>query len=141
MATSDSQIQEFFGVMNSAQKVMFGLLLSLVIIISGAIFFWAQQDEQVLLFGNLNSDNANAIVQKLDEKNIDYQISDGGNAIYVPSEKVHALRLELASYGGGNTDSKGYELFDSQSLGMTDFMQQVNQKRALEGELQRSRGT
>ena len=69
MATSDSQIQEFFGVMNSAQKVMFGLLLSLVIIISGAIFFWAQQDEQVLLFGNLNSDNANAIVQKLDEKN------------------------------------------------------------------------
>lgn len=138
MATSDSQIQEFFGVMNSAQKVMFGLLLSLVIIISGAIFFWAQQDEQVLLFGNLNSDNANAIVQKLDEKNVDYQISDGGNAIYVPSEKVHALRLELASYGGGNTDSKGYELFDSQSLGMTDFMQQVNQKRALEGELQRS---
>lgn len=138
MATSDSQIQEFFGVMNSAQKVMFGLLLSLVIIISGAIFFWAQQDEQVLLFGNLNSDNANAIVQKLDEKNINYQISDGGNAIYVPSEKVHALRLELASYGGGNTDSKGYELFDSQSLGMTDFMQQVNQKRALEGELQRS---
>jgi flagellar M-ring protein FliF len=117
---------------------MFGLLLSLVIIISGAIFFWAQQDEQVLLFGNLNSDNANAIVQKLDEKNIDYQISNGGNAIYVPSDKVHALRLELASYGGGNTDSKGYELFDSQSLGMTDFMQQVNQKRALEGELQRS---
>ena len=138
MATSDSQIQEFFGVMNSAQKVMFGLLLSLVIIISGAIFFWAQQDEQVLLFGNLNSDNANAIVQKLDEKNIDYQISNGGNAIYVPSDNVHALRLELASYGGGNTDSKGYELFDSQSLGMTDFMQQVNQKRALEGELQRS---
>ena len=138
MATSDSQIQEFFGVMNSAQKVMFGLLLSLVIIISGAIFFWAQQDEQVLLFGNLNSDNANAIVQKLDEKNIDYKISNGGNAIYVPSDKVHALRLELASYGGGNTDSKGYELFDSQSLGMTDFMQQVNQKRALEGELQRS---
>jgi flagellar M-ring protein FliF len=138
MATSDSQIQEFFGAMNSAQKVMFGLLLSLVIIISGAIFFWAQQDEQVLLFGNLNSDNANAIVQKLDEKNIDYQISNGGNAIYVPSDNVHALRLELASYGGGNTDSKGYELFDSQSLGMTDFMQQVNQKRALEGELQRS---
>ena len=138
MATSDSQIQEFFGVMNSAQKVMFGLLLSLVIIISGAIFFWAQQDEQVLLFGNLNPDNANAIVQKLDEKNIDYEISNGGNAIYVPSDKVHALRLELASYGSGNTDSKGYELFDTQSLGMTDFMQQVNQKRALEGELQRS---
>ena len=138
MATSDSQIQEFFGVMNSAQKVMFGLLLSLVIIISGAIFFWAQQDEQVLLFGNLNPDNANAIVQKLDEKNIDYEISNGGNAIYVPSDKVHALRLELASYGSGNTDSKGYELFDLQSLGMTDFMQQVNQKRALEGELQRS---
>ncbi len=138
MATSDSQIQEFFGVMNSAQKVMFGLLLSLVLIISGAIFFWAQQDEQVLLFGNLNPDNANAIVQKLDEKNIDYEISNGGNAIYVPSDKVHALRLELASYGSGNTDSKGYELFDTQSLGMTDFMQQVNQKRALEGELQRS---
>tara|TARA_B100000575_G_scaffold294609_1_gene312124 strand:+ start:32835 stop:34475 length:1641 start_codon:yes stop_codon:yes gene_type:complete len=138
MANSDNQLQDFFGVMNSAQKVMFGLLLSLVIIISGAIFFWAQQDEQVLLFGNLNLDNANAIVQKLDEKNIDYEISDGGNAIYVSSDKVHSLRLELASYGGGNTENKGYELFDTQSLGMTDFMQQVNQKRALEGELSRS---
>ena len=123
--------------MNSAQKVMFGLLLSLVIIISEP-YFWAQQDEQVLLFGNLNLDNANSIVQKLDEKNIDYKISDGGNAIYVPSDKVHSLRLELASYGGGNTENKGYELFDTQSLGMTDFMQQVNQKRALEGELSRS---
>ena len=133
MANTDNQLQDFFGVMNSAQKVMFGLLLSLVIIISGAIFFWAQQDEQVLLFGNLNLDNANSIVQKLDEKNIDYKISDGGNAIYVPSDKVHSLRLELASYGGGNTENKGYELFDTQSLGMTDFMQQVNQKRALEG--------
>lgn len=138
MANTDNQLQDFFGVMNSAQKVIFGLLLSLVIIISGAIFFWAQQDEQVLLFGNLNLDNANSIVQKLDEKNIDYRISDGGNAIYVPSDKVHSLRLELASYGGGNTENKGYELFDTQSLGMTDFMQQVNQKRALEGELSRS---
>ena len=138
MANTDNLLQDFFGVMNSAQKVMFGLLLSLVIIISGAIFFWAQQDEQVLLFGNLNLDNANSIVQKLDEKNIDYKISDGGNAIYVPSDKVHSLRLELASYGGGNTENKGYELFDTQSLGMTDFMQQVNQKRALEGELSRS---
>lgn len=138
MANTDNQLQDFFGVMNSAQKVMFALLLSLVIIISGAIFFWAQQDEQVLLFGNLNLDNANSIVQKLDEKNIDYKISDGGNAIYVPSDKVHSLRLELASYGGGNTENKGYELFDTQSLGMTDFMQQVNQKRALEGELSRS---
>jgi len=138
MANTDNQLQDFFGVMNSAQKVIFGLLLSLVIIISGAIFFWAQQDEQVLLFGNLNLDNANSIVQKLDEKNIDYKISDGGNAIYVPSDKVHSLRLELASYGGGNTENKGYELFDTQSLGMTDFMQQVNQKRALEGELSRS---
>lgn len=138
MATKDNQLQDFFGVMNTAQKIMFGLLLSLVIIISGAIFFWAQQDEQVLLFGNLNPDNANSIVQKLDEKNIDYRISNGGNAIYVPSDKVHSLRLELASYGGGNSETKGYELFDSQSLGMTDFMQQVNQKRALEGELSRS---
>ena len=138
MATKDNQLQDFFGVMNSAQKIMFGLLLSLVIIISGAIFFWAQQDEQALLFGNLNPENANSIVQKLDEKNIDYKISDGGNAIYVPSDKVHSLRLELASYGGGNSETKGYELFDTQSLGMTDFMQQVNQKRALEGELSRS---
>lgn len=138
MATKDNQLQDFFGVMNSAQKIMFGLLLSLVIIISGAIFFWAQQDEQALLFGNLNPENANSIVQKLDEKNIDYKISNGGNAIYVPSDKVHSLRLELASYGGGNSETKGYELFDTQSLGMTDFMQQVNQKRALEGELSRS---
>lgn len=130
--------QEFFGPLSNAQRAMFIGLVVVVVTIMGALFYWAQQDEKVLLFGSLQPDVAQEIVSELKSRSIDYELQEGGKAIYVSDDKVHELRLEMAPMSGSFSDVKGYELFDSNALGMTDFMQQVNKKRALEGELARS---
>ena len=79
-----------------------------------------------------------AIVTKLKEKKIPYQLSDSGNSILVPSDKVSELRLELASSGLPQGGGVGFEIFDSKTLGVTEFVQQLNYQRALQGELSRT---
>ncbi len=130
--------QDFFGPLSNAQRMMFiGLFVVILGMIAG-LFYWSQQEDQMLLFGNLESEAAQEIVAELESRGIKYKLEEGGRSIYVPSDRVHELRLDMAPMGGGFTDVQGYELFDTNALGMTDFMQEVNKKRALEGELARS---
>ena len=130
--------QEFFGPLSNAQRVMFVGLMVVIITIVGSIFYWSQKTDYTLLFGGLQPEVAQEIVAELNGQGVSYELKDGGT-IYVPDDQVYELRMQLAALGGSSaTDVKGYELFDSNSLGMTDFMQQVNKKRALEGELARS---
>src|SRR6056297_153511 len=130
--------QEFFGPLSNAQRVMFIGLMVVIITIVGSIFYWSQKTDYSLLFGGLQSEAAQEIVAELNGQGISYELGEGGT-IYVPDDQVYELRMQLAALGGGAAkDVKGYELFDTNSLGMTDFMQQVNNKRALEGELARS---
>jgi flagellar M-ring protein FliF len=130
--------QEFFGPLSGAQRAMFVGLVLLIFMVVGGLLYWSQQEEEMLLFGSLEPEIAQEIVTELNNRGINYKLEEGGRAIYVSSDRVHELRLELAPMSGGLSDVKGYELFDQNALGMTDFMQQVNRKRALEGELART---
>ncbi|MTI86490.1 MAG: flagellar M-ring protein FliF [Balneolaceae bacterium] len=130
--------QEFFGPLNNAQRAMFIGLVLVIMSVIGGVFYWTQQEDEVLLFGSLQPEAAQEIVTELNNRGISYKLKESGKAIYVSSDKVHQLRLDMAPIGGDYSDVKGYELFDTNALGMTDFMQQVNKKRALEGELARS---
>ena len=112
---------------------MLGSILSLIL-----ITFWAQRTEYGLLFGNLPETAANDVVQILQTENVNYELKDGGTSIYVPKDKVYDLRLRFAGEGIVSDGSSGYEIFDRNTLGMTDFMQKLNLKRALEGELART---
>lgn len=130
--------RQFFSPLSTAQRVMFVGIAVVLIGSVTALFYWTLQPNYALLFGSVQPDSAQEIVTQLEERGVKYKVEAGGRSIYVESDMVHELRLELASQGMGQTEMKGYELFDSNSLGMTDFMQQVNNKRALEGELARS---
>lgn len=130
--------KEFFGPLSTAQRIMFAGLFLVIVGIIGGLFYWSQQEDQMLLFGSLDAEAAQEIVAELDNRGIKYKIEDGGRSIYVPSDRVHELRLDLAPMGGGISEIPGYELFDQNALGMTDFMQEVNKQRALEGEIARS---
>tara|TARA_Y100001935_G_scaffold217449_1_gene189740 strand:+ start:194548 stop:196182 length:1635 start_codon:yes stop_codon:yes gene_type:complete len=133
------QFQEFFGPLSPAQRVMFVALILLILSIMGGVLYWSQQEDEMLLFGSLQPEVAQQIIDELDNQGVKYRIGEGGDAIYVPANDVHELRLAMAPItGGAGSDIKGYELFDTNALGMTDFMQEVNKKRALEGELARS---
>jgi flagellar M-ring protein FliF len=102
-----------------------------------AVVFINQPDYKVL-YTNLSTEDAGQITARLQEKKIPYQLSPTGDMISVPSEKVSELRLELAAAGLPKGGGVGFEIFDAKNLGVTEFVQQLNYQRALQGELTRT---
>jgi flagellar M-ring protein FliF len=92
------------------------------------------------LFSNLSPEDGGSIVEALRAEKVEFEISDGGRTILVPSNRVYDLRLSLASRGLPEGGGVGFEIFDKQTLGQTDFMQHLNHQRALQGELARTIG-
>jgi flagellar M-ring protein FliF len=106
-------------------------------VIAGS-WMWSKKPEYRVLFSNFSDRDGGAIVASLQQMNVPYQFAEGGGAILVPADKVHDVRLKLASQGlpkGGNV---GFELMENQKLGVSQFLEQVNFQRALEGELAKS---
>jgi len=92
-----------------------------------------------LLYSNLDLKEAGSITQALDQAGVKYEVKGDGSTIMVPRDRVASTRLMLAGKGLPTSDSVGYEIFDQQNaLGQTDFVQQLNMKRATEGELART---
>ena len=115
--------------------VVVGVVVALL-----AVGRWASQPDYALLFGNLPAQDAGRVVEQLEAQGVRYDLRDGGASVYVPRDEVYGLRLSLATEGVVTDGPAGYELFDTGTLGMTDFMQKLNVKRALEGELSRTIG-
>ena len=90
------------------------------------------------LFTGMSAEDAGAVMQKLKESNTEHTISDDGGTVLVPAAKAAEARLQMAAAGLPRTGRIGFELFDQTKLGTTDFAEQVNFRRALEGELERS---
>ncbi|WP_250501557.1 flagellar basal-body MS-ring/collar protein FliF [Caballeronia sp. AZ7_KS35] len=112
----------------------------LVMVVAGLVM-WSRQPDYRVLFSNLSDRDGGAIVAALQQGNIPYKLSDGGGAILVPAEQVHETRLRLASQGLPKAGSVGFELIDNQKFGISQFAEQVNYQRALEGELERTIGS
>ncbi len=92
-----------------------------------------------LLYADLDPADSGAIVRELETRNVPFQLKAGGTQVFVPSDNVLNLRVSLAEQGLPGGGSMGYEIFDqSQGLGTTNFVQNVNLVRALEGELSRT---
>jgi flagellar M-ring protein FliF len=131
------------GVVRYAQspqgrRVLLMVAAAAVIALMIGIWMWSQKTEYRVLFSNFSDRDGGAIVASLQQMNVPYKYSEGGSAILVPETMVHDARLKLASQGlpkGGNV---GFELMENQKLGVSQFLEQVNFQRALEGELARS---
>ena len=95
---------------------------------------WIQKEEYGLLHSGRDTKEVGEIVNYLRDHDIDYQIKDGGKAIYVPANRMYDTKLNLATEGLLD-DKVGFEMFDSVKFGMTSFAQKVNFRRALQGEL------
>ena len=95
--------------------------------------------ENKLLYSDLSTNDSSAIAAKLEENNIPYEISVDGSRVMAPEDQIGRARMLLAEAGLPNGGSMGYEIFDKQSgFGTTNFVQNINQVRALEGELART---
>ncbi|WP_349616911.1 flagellar basal-body MS-ring/collar protein FliF [Azotobacter salinestris] len=103
-----------------------------------ALLLWARAPEYRVLFANLDEADGGRIISELEKRAVPYRLSEGGQALLVPAEQLHTLRLQLAEQGlpqGGNV---GFELLDKQAFGVSQFAEQINFQRGLEGELARS---
>ena len=127
-------IEQTPGVRTAMLSAGAALILAIIV----GVWLWGQQPEYKVLFSNFNDRDGGAIVASLQQMNVPYKYSDTGSAILVPANQVHDARLKLAAQGlpkGGNV---GFELMENQKLGISQFLEQVNFQRALEGELARS---
>ena len=117
------------------------ILAVCIIVFVAAIWFWisaTKQPEYALLYGDLNLKDSGTIVAELQTRNIAYKLSGGGSEIMVPADKVYQLRIDLASQDILPSGSTGFELFDKTNLGLTEFTQNINKQRAIQGELERT---
>ena len=99
---------------------------------------WNRERDFRPLYSELSPEDAAAVLAKVREGGSDFRLSDNGTAVLVPSGKVAELRLQLAAAGVPKSGRIGFELFDKTNFGASDFTEQVNYHRALEGELERS---
>ncbi|KAA8996727.1 flagellar basal body M-ring protein FliF [Affinibrenneria salicis] len=103
-----------------------------------ALALWAKSPDYRVLYSNLNDRDGGAIVQQLTQMNIPYRFADSGGALLIPADKVHETRLRLAQQGLPKGGAVGFELLDQEKFGISQFSEQVNYQRALEGELSRT---
>ena len=129
------------GSLSTGQKVSLALAFVAVVGLVVGSSYWLNQDSYVLLFSDLDANSANDVVTKLKALKEDYEVADGGRSIRVRGRKIDALRLEFASTGMPASGRIGFEIFDQVSFGATEFLEQVNYRRALEGEIARTVST
>ncbi|HRI45510.1 MAG TPA: flagellar basal-body MS-ring/collar protein FliF [Ignavibacteriaceae bacterium] len=138
---NDKPLNAILGIFNKLtlqQKFVLGgaaVVTSLLLI---SLIFFLNEPNYTPLFSNLAQEDAAKVLENLNAQKIPYQIDDNGQTIKVPKEKLYETRMNLAAKGIPTSGSTGYELFDNSTMGMSEFMQKLNYKRALEGELSRT---
>ncbi len=115
-------------------SLVFVILLSFALM--AGIMLWSQRIDYQVLYSNLSQEDAGQVIAKLKEMKIPYNVE--GNIIYVPSNRVYELRLELAAQGIPQGGGVGFEIFDKTQIGVTEFVQRLNYIRAIQGELTRT---
>jgi len=120
------------------QRALLAAVLVASAIIGSLLVHWARRPDMRMLYQELTPGEAARITDKIAEKEIVYQLRDGGTTIYVPQEHVYQLRLDLAKEGLPAGEQSGYKLFDDEKIGVSPFVQNVNLSRALQDELAKS---
>jgi flagellar M-ring protein FliF len=120
------------------RKLALGAIILLSLVLFATIIAQTRTADNQTLYANMNSGDAAAIISWLKDNNTPYQLTNNGRDIRVAAANVHELRLQLASEGLPKGGGVGFEIFDEQSFALTDFVQNVNYTRALQGELART---
>jgi flagellar M-ring protein FliF len=132
------QLQNLLKNISVGKRIV--LIVLVVGFLAGFIFLmnWAGRPEFHPLYTNLDANDAGIILNRLKDQKIPYQISSNGSTILIPQEHIYETRMNLASEGLPQGGGIGFEVFDNTKLGMSEFAQNVNYQRALQGELART---
>jgi flagellar M-ring protein FliF len=134
-------MKRLLGSLSIGQRIS---ILVVIAALAGGLYYliqWRRESDFRLLYSEMDAADAASVVERLKQSAIPYRLSADGRAVMVPSARVAETRLELASAGLPRNGRMGFELFDKTNFGATEFAEQINYRRALEGELERSVGS
>ncbi|CAI0809224.1 flagellar basal-body MS-ring/collar protein FliF [Serratia fonticola] len=134
----DNGLLALWNRLRANPKIPLLIAASAAIAIVVALTLWAKSPDYRVLYSNLNDRDGGAIVTQLTQMNIPYRFTENGSALMIPAEKVHETRLRLAQQGLPKGGAVGFELLDQEKFGISQFSEQINYQRALEGELSRT---
>ncbi|MBD2797022.1 flagellar M-ring protein FliF [Xenorhabdus sp. 18] len=140
-ATTDVENKGFNAIISRIKadpKVPLLVAGSAAIAIVIALFLWLRSPDYRVLYSNLSDKDGGEIVTQLTQMNVPYRFTENGSALMIPAEKVYETRLKLAQQGLPKGGAAGFELLDKEKFGISQFSEQVNYQRALEGELART---
>jgi flagellar M-ring protein FliF len=133
-----NQVTQLFRKLSMVQRVWIAAIaVAMIGGISGLSHFNQERDFKPL-FSGVAAEDAGPLLAKLREMTVEYRLADNGTTVLVPSARVAELRIEMASAGLPKSGRIGFELFDKTNFGASEFAEQVNYHRAIEGELERS---
>ncbi len=130
----------FWGALSNTQRFVTTVFIATSAVLLVVVSVVATRPKLEVLFSGLESADAGAIVSKLQERSIPYELTNGGTVIKVPAKNVHEMRLAMATEGLPQGGTVGFEIFDKSNFGLTSFTQRVSYQRALQGELSRTIG-
>ena len=130
--------QQRLASLDRGARLRLGAAALLLLGVIAAAFFYGRSPDYRVLFSGLNDKDGGAIVAQLTTMNVPYKYTEGGGAIMVPAERVHDVRLRLATQGLPKGSVTGFELMEANRFGVTQFQERLNFQRGLEGELTRS---
>jgi flagellar M-ring protein FliF len=133
-----NQFRQIYDRLSWTQRIW--IVIAVAAVVGGLtwVSHWNDERDFKPLFSGLADEDAGALVAKLHEAGVEYRLASGGSTILVPSDKVAEARLQMASAGLPKSGRIGFELFDKANFGASEFTEQVNYHRAIEGELERS---
>lgn len=134
----DNGLQAMWNRLRANPKIPMLIAASAAIAIVVALLLWVKSPDYRVLYSNINDRDGGAIVTQLTQMNIPYRFAENGAALLIPAEKVHETRLRLAQLGLPKGGAVGFELLDQEKFGISQFSEQINYQRALEGELSRT---
>src|SRR5579871_5792406 len=133
-----NQILQLYRRLSIAQRIWLASAALAVIGAIAGLAHWNQERDFKPLFTGVAAEDAGPLLAKLRESSAEYRLSENGTTVLVPSTRVAELRIEMASAGLPKSGRIGFELFDKTNFGASEFAEQVNYHRAIEGELERS---
>lgn len=136
--SSTADIQSAFKKIRANPKIILSITAAAALSVVIALLLWASGPDYRLLYSHINDQDAGAIVTQLTQQQIPYRFDEVGGSIMVPSHLVYETRLKLAQQGLPKGGTVGFELLDKEKFGLSQFNEQINYQRALEGELIRT---
>jgi flagellar M-ring protein FliF len=133
-----AELKKIWQDLSLSQRFVIGLATIAIVLFMSFVFMWSAKPDMQMLYGRLGPKDMSEVISTIEQMNIPYKIEGGGASVFVPSDKVYALRMQLASKGVPSGEGVGFEIFDQNNFGISDFVQRTNYTRALQGELART---